>query len=286
MSAQVKDEYIRTLPVGAIEESKFVDVRDHIDKIVVTQYAERMKDGEEFPPIVVFNEPGTECFVVADGRHRLAAAKQAGWRTIAADVKNGDLVAALKFAIRCNTTHGKKRSPADLTKAFELFMSNRELSEKYEHERELLADLFRVNVYRIDALLSDWRQSAESKAKWKAKRAAEKESARDIEAQHKNQAAPARSTLDLDDGDHDYGAELETSTSTGSTLTPAGEKVCALLTTFAASTPDAVCEAGEHLRAAQPHVLTREKLLLWGITEGPDSSSRSRQIAARAARRA
>lgn len=84
---------------------------------VVDEYAERLADGVEFPPIVVFTD-GTE-FWLADGFHRYFAHRKAGHDTIACEVRQGTLNDALEFACRANQAHGLRRTNADKRRAVE-----------------------------------------------------------------------------------------------------------------------------------------------------------------------
>ena len=68
---------------------------DHLDRERVRRYAAL---SSEAPPIVVFRAP--EGLVLADGHHRVAAARERGATTIAADVRDGTRADALRFAVR------------------------------------------------------------------------------------------------------------------------------------------------------------------------------------------
>ena len=61
--------------------------RVQLDWIAVSEYAAAMKDGAQFPPVVVFHD-GAE-YWLADGFHRVRAAENAGLDTVAADVRQG-----------------------------------------------------------------------------------------------------------------------------------------------------------------------------------------------------
>jgi len=82
--------------------------RAHIKSHVVDEYAEAMKRGEHFPPIVVFNDGTTNW--LADGYHRYRAAKKAGLDQITAEFRRGSKNDALRFALSASATHGLRRS--------------------------------------------------------------------------------------------------------------------------------------------------------------------------------
>jgi len=83
----------------------------------VSEYAEQLASGTEFPPVTVFTD-GTE-YWLADGFHRYAAHAKAGLDTIACEVRQGTLHDALEYACRANQTHGIQRTNADKRRAVE-----------------------------------------------------------------------------------------------------------------------------------------------------------------------
>ena len=84
---------------------------------VVDEYAEQLANGAEFPPVTVFTD-GIE-YWLADGFHRYFAHLKAGLDTIACEVRQGTLHAALEYACRANQTHGLQRTNADKRRAVE-----------------------------------------------------------------------------------------------------------------------------------------------------------------------
>jgi ParB-like chromosome segregation protein Spo0J len=85
--------------------------REAINDDVVAEYAERMREGDKFPPVVVFHD-GSKYFL-ADGFHRVLAAERNDFRDILADVRKGTRADALKYSLGANITHGLKRTNAD-----------------------------------------------------------------------------------------------------------------------------------------------------------------------------
>jgi ParB-like chromosome segregation protein Spo0J len=85
---------VSRLKIADLMSSPLVDATAHLDEAVVARYAENLGS---LPPVVVFEtEDG---LLVADGYHRLAAARRAGRKTIAADVRRGSRADALRYAI-------------------------------------------------------------------------------------------------------------------------------------------------------------------------------------------
>lgn len=86
-------------------------VRAALNEQVVSQYADRMTEGDVFPPIVLFHD-GTQHYL-ADGFHRALAATRINWREIEADVRPGTKTDALWFALGANKTHPWQMTQAD-----------------------------------------------------------------------------------------------------------------------------------------------------------------------------
>lgn len=116
----------KTLPIVEIEATAGTQVRRFLDPKMIEAYAEDMQAGAVFPPIVVFAEKGSERYVLADGFHRLAAAKSAGKDGIACDVHDGRAHDALKYALGANDAHGFRRSNRDKRNAVEIALKDPE----------------------------------------------------------------------------------------------------------------------------------------------------------------
>jgi hypothetical protein len=90
-------------------------VRVRISEEKVEEYAAAMRAGEVFPPVILFYDEALKCWWLADGFHRVAAAKKIGAKTIAAKVERGDRRAALLYAATQaeNQKHGLGYSEED-----------------------------------------------------------------------------------------------------------------------------------------------------------------------------
>lgn len=83
-------------------------LRDGVDQTVVDHYAEMAEDGSPFPPVKVFHDGGR--YYLADGFHRLEAAKKLGAQQVECDVEEGTLRDARWYACGANAHHGKAMS--------------------------------------------------------------------------------------------------------------------------------------------------------------------------------
>jgi hypothetical protein len=95
--------------------------RAEIHEDVVAEYAEQMKAGDTFPPVVVFHDKTD--YHLADGFHRVLAAARAGLAAIDADVRKGTRQDALLYSIGANATHGLRRTNADKRRCVELALA-------------------------------------------------------------------------------------------------------------------------------------------------------------------
>jgi len=119
-----------------------LQVRVALDENAIADYAEAMKDGSDFPPIVVFKDPKRAAEDVgpyladeraaedvgpylADGFHRVEAARRAGLETILAEVHEGTFDDALAFALKANDKHGVRRTNEDKRNAMRIAWENR-----------------------------------------------------------------------------------------------------------------------------------------------------------------
>ena len=77
----------------------------------IEDYADDMRRGDQFPPIVVFYDG--KKYRVADGFHRLRAALAIKSKTILCEVRRGGKRDALLFSVSSNAAHGRRRSKDD-----------------------------------------------------------------------------------------------------------------------------------------------------------------------------
>lgn len=96
-------------------------IRVAINEHTVADYAERMTDGVEFPPVVLFHD-GVR-YYLADGFHRTLAAKRNEFRDIEADVEVGTRADALWFALGANKANGQRLTEADKKQAVTMALS-------------------------------------------------------------------------------------------------------------------------------------------------------------------
>jgi hypothetical protein len=110
-------------------------MRVGVDQEIVDEYAQKMLDGDKFPPVIIFND-GDKNYLV-EGFKRYYAHKKNGFEIIDADTRMGTYDDAFDYAFqKANRGHGERYKTKDkrlqLKMAFELpryaKRSDRELS--------------------------------------------------------------------------------------------------------------------------------------------------------------
>jgi len=160
-----KKPKIESLPVESIEATAATQVRKRLDKDTIEQYREDLENGDQFPAIIVFREKNSKRTVLADGFHRLLAHIHAEKETIDCEIHEGDIHAALQYALGANAQHGLRRTKQDKRNAVELALKDPEISSL---ERQEIADLCRVHVrtvYKIQRELNIGDEPATEKPK-------------------------------------------------------------------------------------------------------------------------
>ncbi len=94
---------------------------------VVRDYADDMAAGAIFPPVLVYHD-GTD-YWLADGFHRVAAARKIERETIDAEVREGTARDAIIQGIGANASHGLRRTQADKRRAVERLLRDEEWSK-------------------------------------------------------------------------------------------------------------------------------------------------------------
>jgi len=100
-----------------------LQVRVRLSKEAISQFAERMKteaDLKAFEAVIVYFD-GTN-YWLADGHHRVEAAKKSGHSNVWAIVRNGERKEALWTAITENSKHGVNLTRADRRRSIELII--------------------------------------------------------------------------------------------------------------------------------------------------------------------
>ncbi len=120
-SESVADTSRKMLHPCAIKLDTSIQCRAALNNATVAHYSERMKAGDKFPPVIVFDVGGV--LLLADGFHRHPAAELAGMELIEAEIHHGSRSDAVKFAIQANSAHGLPRSNEDKRRAVQMALT-------------------------------------------------------------------------------------------------------------------------------------------------------------------
>lgn len=116
------------LKLSDIQTNGGTQSRVQLDWIAIDEYAKAMLDGAQFPPVVVFYD-GTD-YWLADGFHRVEAAKYANLIEIAVDVRQGTKRDAILYSVGANADYGVRRTNADKRTATLMLLRDEEWSKK------------------------------------------------------------------------------------------------------------------------------------------------------------
>ncbi len=105
----------KKMNINAIILDPRLQSRVATDEEMVKDFAEKMQDGDSFPPVHVYLVDGTHYYLV-DGWHRALALKQIGKTTIDCIITEGTWRDAKWASLAANKNHGLRPSSADKRK--------------------------------------------------------------------------------------------------------------------------------------------------------------------------
>jgi uncharacterized ParB-like nuclease family protein len=115
-----KTQYIETVQI----KTEGLQTRAQISMDAVREYAtDERERGAVFPPLTVFHDGAV--YWLADGFHRLGAARQNGKKKVACEVREGGFADALRHALGANSSHGMRRTHIDIANAVKLAYEKR-----------------------------------------------------------------------------------------------------------------------------------------------------------------
>lgn len=128
------DRIIHTqrLLLSQIHTSGGTQTRAILDDLTVADYAAAMEEGDAFPPVTVYVDGETHW--LADGFHRVAAARKVGFTDIDADVRQGTRRDAILHSVGANAIHGLRRTNEDKRRAVETLLRDREWAQWSDRE--------------------------------------------------------------------------------------------------------------------------------------------------------
>jgi len=139
-----------TLKLEEIRIDGGTQSRAALNDEAVADYAAIIREGADFPPVVVFHDG--KHYWLADGFHRWHAYRTAGATEITADVREGTKRDAVLFSVGANTDHGLRRTNADKRSAVMVLLNDEEWSKKPE---TWIAETAGVSRTLVRAILSE-----------------------------------------------------------------------------------------------------------------------------------
>lgn len=115
-----------TINIADIRVDGGTQSRAAIDRGVVSDYADAIKDGAAFPPITVFFDGRS--YWLGDGFHRYEAYAAAQVYDVPADIRQGTQRDAVLFSVGANASHGLRRTNDDKRRAVLTLLNDPEWS--------------------------------------------------------------------------------------------------------------------------------------------------------------
>ncbi|MGR3279369.1 ParB N-terminal domain-containing protein [Acaryochloris marina NIES-2412] len=119
-----KESSIQSIEIEKIRMDGGTQPRSKLDEKVVSEYAEDMRQGAIFPPVILYYD-GRE-YWLADGFHRVRATEATGAQAITSEVRLGERRDAVLYAVGANAVHGLRRTNEDKHRAVERLLRDPE----------------------------------------------------------------------------------------------------------------------------------------------------------------
>lgn len=119
---------LEAIAVAEIHLGPETQTRAATNTAVVERYAEAMRSGAKFPPLVVFIDGANaeSLTYLADGFHRLLAYKSIGATHVECNVHGGGRREAIAYALSANNDHGLPLTLADKKRKLQIIMDDYE----------------------------------------------------------------------------------------------------------------------------------------------------------------
>ena len=144
---------IKTIAIEHLRVDPIIQQRVELNEDVVTDYAEAMCENAAFPPVMVFDD-GDTCWV-ADGFHRVEAAKRAQAEKLPVAIRPGSRREAILWACGANAQHGLRRTSADKRKAVTTLLTDTEWGQWSDKQVAAAAGVSREYVVRMRKQLQE-----------------------------------------------------------------------------------------------------------------------------------
>ena len=128
----------KIIPLKLIKHDGETQTRAAIHHKTVLEYAQDLKNGDKFPPVVVFDDG--KYLWLSDGFHRFEAYEAAEITEIPAIIKKGTKRDAILYSVGANAKHGLRRTNADKRRAVMTLLMDEEWNQWSARRRRSFAD--------------------------------------------------------------------------------------------------------------------------------------------------
>jgi hypothetical protein len=143
-------------------QTKGLQIRPALNEKFVAELVEILKAGGRFRDDIIVFQCDIGCWV-ADGHHRLRAYADAGSRTADCDVRKGNYIDALKYALGANAEHGQRRDESTIRNAImTAYQQRQQLGLPDVPSARLIADMVKCSPSTAITQLStldSWRDA-------------------------------------------------------------------------------------------------------------------------------
>jgi len=152
---------MKQINLNLIRTDGGTQARLRLNQEVVNEYAEHMKDGDQFPPMTVFHD-GSD-FWLADGYHRLFAHKANGSSLVEVEVITGTLEDAKLYAYEANGKRGLSMTAEDNRNVIILMLKHPKWSQWSNAEIARHVGVSKMTVGRVKHSLEEVEEPATKK---------------------------------------------------------------------------------------------------------------------------
>ncbi|ABW32520.1 ParB N-terminal domain-containing protein [Acaryochloris marina] len=167
-SRELHEVSTQSVEIAEIRMDGGTQPRAKLFEEVVDDYAQDMKQGATFPPVIVYFD-GEE-YWLADGFHRVRAKEAIGETSVTAEVHLGTQRDAVLYAVGANAAHGLRRTNADKRRAVIRLLrdfewrewSDREIARRCGVDHKTVGSL-RKDIYPTDDQSKEFRKGADGR---------------------------------------------------------------------------------------------------------------------------
>ena len=137
---------IQALNIDLIQDGG-AQMRVEMSEQTIADYAEELISGTVFPPVIVYYDG--EVYWLADGFHRVEAARKVERESIEAEIREGSDRDAILHGIGANARHGLRRTRADKQHAVEALVRDPDWSKWSDRHIGKVANVDHKTVGKI-----------------------------------------------------------------------------------------------------------------------------------------